>query len=96
MSGFTFDGVTLKHGGRTIANVKGDQIREGTGSHVVANIRRDQICEGSGSHTLFNVRRDDICQGSGSSRVARMSDVDDDISGPGHIIKAALWLWYAR
>jgi hypothetical protein len=96
MTAFTFDGVTLKYGAKAIANVRGDSIREGTGSHVVANIRGDDIREGTGSHTLFNIRGDDIRSGTGSSRVARMKDVDEDIKGPGHIVKAALWLFFCR
>jgi hypothetical protein len=96
VSNFTFDGVVLKYGGKTIANVRGDSIREGTGSHVAANIRGEQIREGMGSHTLFNVRGDEIRSGTGSSRIARMNEVDADIRGPGHIVKAALWLFFCR
>ncbi len=96
MSQLKFDGVRLKDGGSTIANVRGDKICSGSGSSVACNVRGDKICEGSGSSTAFNVRGDNICEGSGSSRIATMKDVDKAISGPGHVIKAALWVWFVR
>ena len=96
MSRYKFDGRVLKHGGSTIANVRSDKVCGGSGSSAVCNIRGDKICEGSGSSAAFNVRGDKICQGSGSSRIATIDDVDDDIEGPGHIVKAALWLYFVR
>ena len=96
MASYKFDGTRLKLGSSTIANVRGDSICKGSGSNKVANIRGDKICKGSGSNVEFNVRGDNICQGSGSNRIARMRDIDDDIDGPGHIVKAALWLYFVR
>ncbi|WP_412463315.1 hypothetical protein [Halobacteriovorax sp. RT-2-6] len=51
-----FDGVKLKNGSRTIANVSGDKIRVGTGSRTVLIISGDKVREGTGSRTLFNVK----------------------------------------
>jgi len=96
MSKYKFDGTSLKDGMKTIANVKGNQIREGSGMKVVANIKDDNIREGSGMKILFNVKGDDIRQGSGMSKIATMKDVSKDIEGPGKTIKAALWLFYCR
>lgn len=96
MAKYKFDGTKLKDGSTTIANVKGNDIRDGSGSTTVANIKGDDIRKGNGSTTLFNVKGDDIRQGNGSTRIAKMDDVDDDIDGPGHVVKAALWLFYCR
>ena len=96
MANYKFDGSTLKQGGRTVASVKGDQIREGSGGKVVASVRNDQIRQGSGGPVAFNVRGDDIRQGTGSSRVGTMKDVNNAIDGPGRVIKAALWVYFCR
>ncbi len=96
MSHYTFDGTALKIGSRMIANIKGNEIREGNGSRVIGNVKGDDIRQGNGSTTLFNIRGDDIRQGNGSTRIATMRDVDAVISGPGKIIKAALWLLLCR
>lgn len=96
MSHYKFDGTNLKEGGRIIANVKGHEIREGSGSHVIGNLKGDDIRQGSGSTILFNVRGDDIRQGSGSTRIATLRDVDAAIEGPGKLVKAALWLLVCR
>jgi hypothetical protein len=96
MTEYRFDGLALKSGGKTIANVKGNEIREGTGSRVVANIHGEEIRGGTGSHALFNIKGDEIRSGTGPSRVAKLSAVDADISGPGRVVKAALWLFFCR
>lgn len=96
MSSYKFDGTLLKQSGRTIANVSGDRIREGSGSKVVANVRSNQIRQGSGGSVAFNVRGDNICQSSGSTRIATMKDVNRAIDGPGKVTKAALWLFFCR
>ena len=96
MAKLKFDGKSLKDGSKTIANVSGTNIREGSGSKTVANISGNNIREGSGSKVLFNVSGDDIRQGSGSSKMATMKDVDAQIDGPGKIVKAALWAYYCR
>ncbi|MFT6067887.1 MAG: hypothetical protein ACJAT2_003642 [Bacteriovoracaceae bacterium] len=96
MGALKFDGSRLKEGSRTVANVRGEKICKSSGSATIFNIRGDKICEGSGSKTLFNVRGDKICEGSGSKKIATMKDVDKAISGPGKLIKAALWLCFVR
>lgn len=96
MSKLKFDGKYLKSGSNAIANVRGDKICKGTGSNTVCNIRGDKICDGSGSNTEFNVRGDKICLGSGSNSIAAMKEVDKEIDGAGHVVKAALWLYFVR
>lgn len=96
MTRYRFDGTHLKDGSKTVANVKGDDIREGSGSHVIGNIKGDDIREGHGSHVLFNLKGDDIRQGTGSHKIATMKDVDKAIDGPGRMVKAALWVLCCR
>ncbi|WP_127716744.1 hypothetical protein [Halobacteriovorax sp. HLS] len=96
MAKLKFDGTKLKDGGRTIANVSGDRIREGTGSRTVLNISGDKVREGTGSRTLFNVSGDKIREGTGSRKIADMDDVDKSIDGPGKVVKAALWFYFVR
>ncbi len=96
MADYKFDGEKLKHRGTTVANVRGDNIRKGSGSTTVANVRGDDIRSGSGSTKLANLRGDDIRQGSGSSKIGTMRDVDNAIDGPGRVVKAALWLMFVR
>ena len=40
---YKFDGKNFKYSSRTIANVRGNHIREGSGSKIVANIRGEDI-----------------------------------------------------
>lgn len=96
MANYRFDGTTLKEGGKTIANVKGNDIREGAGGHVIGNIKGDAIRQGSGGTIIFNVKGDDIRQGSGGSRIGTMKEVDKAIDGPGKTVKAALWVLCCR
>ena len=43
-----FDGKSLKDGSKTIANVRGDKIYEGSSnSKCLVNVRGDKIYEGS-------------------------------------------------
>ena len=94
--GYKFDGTKLKDGSRTIANVRGNKICEGTGMKTLLNIRDDKVCEGTGVKTLFNIRNDKLCTGTGMSKFADMDDVRDDIDGPGGITLAALWYYFKR
>jgi hypothetical protein len=96
MAKYKFDGTELKDGGKTVANVRGDDIREGSGSHVIGNIRGDDIRQGSGSSVMFNIRGDEIRQGSGSSKIGTMENVHSAIDGPGKVVKAALWVLCCR
>lgn len=96
MAKYKFDGTNLKEGSKVIANVKGNDIREGNGSTVVANIKGDDIRQKNGSTIMFNIKGDDIRQGSGSTKIATMKEVDKDIEGPGKLIKAALWIQFCR
>ena len=94
-----FDGKNLKDGSRTIANVRGDKIYEGSGnSKTLVNIRGDKIYEGSGnSKCLANVRSGKLYDGSGNSRtLTTMKDIDKAIDGTGGTTKAALWIAKVR
>lgn len=96
MASYKFDGTNLKEGSKIIANVKGNDIREGNGSRVIGNIKGDDIHEANRSKVIFNIKGDDIRQGSGSSKIATMKDVDKAIDGPGKVLKAALWVLCCR
>ena len=91
-----FDGKKLKDGGKTLANVNGDRIREGNGTKTLLNVRDDKIREGNGTKTLFNLKKNDIREGSGTRKIADMDDVKDDIDGPGGVMLAALWVLFCR
>lgn len=44
---YKFDGVNLKGGSKTISNIKGNDIREGSGIKFIANMKGDDIRQGS-------------------------------------------------
>ena len=76
-----FDGKNLKDGSRTIANVRGDRIYEGS----------------STSKCLANVRSGKLYEGSTTSRtLTTMKDIDKAIDGTGGTTKAALWIAKVR
>jgi len=96
MTKYKFDGTNLKDGSKTIANVKGNDIRKDTGATVIGNIKGDDIRQKTGATVLFNLKGDDIRQGTGASKIATMKDVDKVIDGPGKVVKAALWVLCCR
>lgn len=96
MAKLKFDGTSLKDGAKTIANVSGNNIREGSGPKTVANINGNNIREGNGPKVMFNISGNDIRQGNSPSKIATMKDVDAQIEGPGKVVKAALWLYFCR
>jgi hypothetical protein len=96
MAKYKFDGKILKEGGKTVANVNGNEVREGSGSRVIGNIKGDEIRQGNGSVVLFNVNGDEIRQGNGSKKIGSMKDVGAAIEGPGKVVKAALWVICCR
>ena len=76
-----FDGKSLKDGSKTIANVRGDKIYEGS----------------SNSNCLANVRSGKLYEGSSNSRtLTTMKDIDKAIDGTGGTTKAALWIAKVR
>ena len=76
-----FDGKNLKDGSRTIANVRGDKIYEGSStSKCLANVRSGKLYEGSGN----------------SRKLTTMKDIDKAIDGTGGTTKAALWIAKVR
>ena len=95
-----FDGIKLTDGSKTLANVKGDKIYEGTSSgKTLANVKGDKIYEGTSSgKTLANVKGDKIYQGTSSSTTLfKTSDAAKKIGstsqGP---LTAALWYFFCR
>ena len=83
----------LKDGSKTIANIKGDKLRSGTGSSTLCNVRD------TGSSTLCNVKNGDIRDGTGSSRKARVKDVKRSIRGSeslSDVYVAAIWQTFIR
>jgi hypothetical protein len=90
---YKFDGTKLKDGSKTIFNVNGDKIREGTGSSTVANVSGDKIRKGTGSSTVGNVKNSTLRKGTGSSTWMKMRDIEKEISGhTSDVMRAALWL----
>ena len=84
------DGNNFKDGYKTIANIRNDQIREGTGSTVLANVRNDQIREKSGSTVIANTRNGDVRKGSGSSKLTSFAGFD------GGKMSWALWYLFCK
>ena len=62
----------------------------------MSKLKFDGKCLKSGSSTIANVRGDKICHGSGTNGIASMKEVNNDIDGAGHVVKAALWLYFVR
>jgi hypothetical protein len=96
MAKYKFDGTYLKEGSTVLANVKGNEIREGRGTTVIGNIKGDEIRQKHGTTIMFNIKGDEIRQGNSTSKIATMKDVDKEIDGPGKVVKAALWLLCCR
>lgn len=96
MSKFKFDGVRLKKNGTTVATIRGHSICNGNSSTVIATVKDKYILKGTGSTKLINIKNDKICDGSGSTALATMKDVNNDIDGPGEVMKAALWFLFCR
>ena len=81
----------LKDGGKTIANIRGDKLRKGTGSSTLCNVRDDKVRRGTGSSTL--------CNGTGSSRKAKVKDIKRMIKGSeslSDVFVAAIWQTFIR
>tara|TARA_Y100000768_G_scaffold387940_1_gene381096 strand:+ start:10 stop:324 length:315 start_codon:yes stop_codon:yes gene_type:complete len=89
----------LKDGGKTIANIRGDKLRNGTGSSTLCNVRDDKVRRGTGSSTLCNVKNGDIRDGTGSSRKAKVKDIKKMIKGSeslSDVFVAAIWQTFIR
>ena len=52
-----YKGDKLKDGSKTIANIRGDKLRSGTGSSTLCNVRDDKVRKGTGTSTLCNVKK---------------------------------------
>ena len=89
----------LKDGSKTIANIKGNQLREGKGFSTLCNVKNDQVREGKGFSTLCNVKNGDIRDGKGFSRKAKVKDIRKSIRG-GEVLSdvyiAAIWQTFIR
>ena len=89
----------LKDGDKTIANIRGDKLRNGTGSSTLCNVRDDKVRRGTGSSTLCNVKNGDIRDGTGSSRKAKVKDIKKMIKGSeslSDVFVAAIWQTFIR
>ena len=100
-----FDGTNVKNGSKVVANMSGDQLRDGfsSGGKVLGNIiSQDQIKEGfsSGGKTLCNVKdgkniRDGFS--SGGRTLIKISDAAKKIgtsaTGPS---TALVWWFFAK
>ncbi len=92
-----FDGKYLKDGGRTLCNVSGDKIREGSGIKTLCNIKGGTIREGSGIKTLCNVSGGYIREGSGIKKLIKTSDAARKIGATFQSpLVAAIWYLFCR
>ena len=89
----------LKDGSKTIANIRGDNLRKGTGTSTLCNVRDDKVRRGTGTSTLCNVKNGDIRDGTGTSRKAKVKDVKRMIKGSeslSDVFIAAIWQTFIR
>tara|TARA_B100001173_G_scaffold100522_1_gene87074 strand:- start:373 stop:669 length:297 start_codon:yes stop_codon:yes gene_type:complete len=89
----------LKDGSKTIANIRGDKLRKGTGTSTLCNVRDDKVRRGTGTSTLCNVKNGDIRDGTGTSRKAKVRDVRRMIKGSeslSDVFLAAIWQTFIR
>ena len=89
----------LKDGSKTIANIRGDKLRKGTGTSTLCNVRDDKVRRGTGTSTLCNVKNGDIRDGTGTSRKAKVRDVKKMIKGSeslSDVFIAAIWQTFIR
>ncbi len=89
----------LKDGSKTIANIRGDNLRKGTGTSTLCNVRDDKVRRGTGTSALCNVKNGDIRDGTGTSRKAKVRDVKRMIKGSeslSDVFIAAIWQTFIR
>ena len=89
----------LKDGSKTIANIKGDRLRSGTGISTLCNVKDNKVRKGTGISTLCNVKNGDIRDGTGSSRKAKVKDIKKMIKGSeslSDVFVAAIWQTFIR
>ena len=89
----------LKDGSKTIANIKGDRLRSGTGISTLCNVKDNKVRKGTGISTLCNVKNGDIRDGNGISRKAKVKDIKKMIKGSeslSDVFVAAIWYTFIR
>ncbi len=89
----------LKDGSKTIANIKGDRLRSGTGISTLCNVKDNKVRKGTGISTLCNVKNGDIRDGNGISRKAKVKDIKKMIKGSeslSDVFIAAIWQTFIR
>ena len=89
----------LKDGSKTIANIKGDRLRSGTGISTLWNVKDNKVRKGTGISTLCNVKNGDIRDGNGISRKAKVKDIKKMIKGSeslSDVFVAAIWQTFIR
>ena len=98
--GLKFDGRYLKDGGKTLANVYRDALKEGSssGGKTLGNLYRDIVKEGSssGGKSLCNISRGDIKEGSssGGRKLISLKDAAKKIGSSGQGPTVALVWWF--
>ena len=89
----------LKDGSKTIANIKGDRLRSGTGISTLCKVKDNKVRKGTGISTLCNVKNGDIRDGNGISRKAKVKDIKKMIKGSeslSDVFVAAIWQTFIR
>ncbi len=89
----------LKDGSKTIANIKGDRLRSGTGISTLCNVKDNKVRKGTGISTLCNVKNGEIRDGNGISRKAKVKDIKKMIKGSeslSDVFIAAIWQTFIR
>ena len=89
----------LKDGSKTIANIKGDRLRSGTGISTLCNVKDNKVRKGTGISTLCNVKNGDIRDGNGISRKPKVKDIKKMIKGSeslSDVFITAIWQTFIR
>ena len=99
MANFKMHGDQLREGSKTIANVRGNQIREGSGINTIANVRGNEIRKGSGINIIANVRGDEIRAGNGMNKIGTITQARKEIGAANTmdpVMVAAFWLCFVK
>lgn len=84
-------------GYKVIANIRKNQLREGTGSSVMCNIKDHKVRSKNGSSTICNIKNGDVRKANGSSRIAKIKDIRKEIKNSESVsdeFMAAIWYFF--
>ena len=93
MARVRLQGNNVYEGGSIIGRVDGTDIHDSSG-HVVGKIRGEEI-QDTHSHTVGRVQGNNVYDGSGR-RLCSMSELRNNIDGPGGVTLAAIWILLVR